>query len=277
MRHILGLLLLAAVSAASPVRAQGIYQDGFEPGCPSSWSAASGWTCADGDAPVPGNPVVEEPGEGGCPPGMVLIAATTAFCIDRFEASLVDAGTNAPWSSYAHPGPGANVRARSARTATPQAYIDQVTATAACVSAGKRLCADAEWQRACRGPASFTYPWGNAAEAGRCNDARAVHPLVEYYGTTQPWIFDHLDQPCLDQLPAGLERTGTRPGCASAEGPMDMMGNLLEWTENPAGTLRGGFFVDTTVNGPGCLYTTTALDVSQWDFRTGFRCCADSP
>ena len=57
---------------------------------------------------------------------------------------------------------------------------------------------------------------------------------------------------------------------------LDMMGNLHEWTANPAGTFRGGFYVDTTVNGEGCLYDTTAHDVLHWDYSTGFRCCADA-
>jgi hypothetical protein len=55
------------------------------------------------------------------------------------------------------------------------------------------------------------------------------------------------------------------------------MGNLHEWTADPAGTFRGGFFVDTRVNGNGCLYRTTAHDTSHWDYSTGFRCCADLP
>ena len=53
------------------------------------------------------------------------------------------------------------------------------------------------------------------------------------------------------------------------------MGNLHEWTADPSGTFRGGFYVDTTINGPGCLYATTAHDTGHWDYSTGFRCCAD--
>jgi len=30
-----------------------------------------------------------------------------------------------------------------------------------------------------------------------------------------------------------------------------MMGNLHEWTADPAGTFRGGFYVDTKVERPG--------------------------
>ena len=39
-----------------------------------------------------------------------------------------------------------------------------------------------------------------------------------------------------------------------------MMGNLHEWTADPAGTFRGGYYVDTVINGNGCLYATTAHD-----------------
>ena len=56
-----------------------------------------------------------------------------------------------------------------------------------------------------------------------------------------------------------------------------MMGNLHEWTADPDGTFRGGFYVDTVINGPGCLYATTAHATSHWDYSTGFRCCADAP
>ena len=44
---------------------------------------------------------------------------------------------------------------------------------------------------------------------------------------------------------------------------------------DPAGTFRGGFYVDTVRNGDGCLYRTTAHDRGHWDYSTGFRCCAD--
>ena len=46
-------------------------------------------------------------------------------------------------------------------------------------------------------------------------------------------------------------------------------------TSDPGGTFRGGFYVDTAVNGPGCTYRTTAHSASYSDYSTGFRCCAD--
>ena len=134
---------------------------------------------------------------------------------------------------------------------------------------------DDEWLRACQGPLGTTYPYGDELEPGTCNDARPQHPAVEYFMTTEDWIWSELGHPCLNQLADGLAPTGDFPGCEAAEGAFDLMGNLHEWTANPAGTFRGGFYVDTELNGPGCLYATTAHDVSHWDYSTGFRCCGD--
>ena len=231
--------------------------------------------CGAGDfADVDGVPV-EPPGLGGCPAGMTAVAG---FCIDRWEAALVvaDGGTRRGWSPYRNPG-AATVIAVSAPGLVPQGYIDQVRAGAACARAGKRLCTDAEWLRACRGAANTTFPYGTTREPGRCNDARACHPAVQYFQSSDASVFSMIQHPCLDQLPGGLARGGAYAGCASADGVLDLMGNLHEWTADPAGTFRGGFFVDTRINGDGCLYATTAHDVNHWDYSTGFRCCADHP
>jgi hypothetical protein len=226
-------------------------------------------TCDPDAVPEPNAGIVEEPGTGGCPSGML---AVTTFCIDRFEASLMLG--SAAWSPYFDPH-GQSVRAVSLRGAVPQGYIRQTDAASACTAAGKRLCTDDEWLRACQGPAMTTYPYGDTREPGVCNDARAVHPAVELYGTSDSWIFSHLDSPCLNQEAMGLDRTGAQTGCTTAEGAYDMMGNLHEWTADGSGTFRGGYYVDTVENGNGCLYATTAHDVSYDDYSTGFRCCAD--
>jgi sulfatase modifying factor 1 len=235
---------------------------------------AGAWSCDPDARPQPNVGLVEEPGVGGCPAGMVRVAS---FCIDRFEASLAEVradGSLVPWSPYFEPA-SVRVRALSLRGAVPQGYIRGTQAAAACAEAGKRLCTDVEWLRACQGSSETTYPYGDTREPGRCNDARARHPAVEYFGTSADWIWSMLDHPCLNQLPDGLARTGDHAGCESAEGVLDLMGNLHEWTADPAGTFRGGFYVDTVRNGPGCLYRTTAHDVGHRDYSTGFRCCAD--
>lgn len=220
----------------------------------------------------PNDGLTEGPGEGNCPPGMLLV---DAFCVDRFEASL-ETLDGLPWSPYFNPA-GVEVRAVSIEGAVPQAYISGDQAAKACENAGKRLCTDAEWLRACQGPTFATYPYGDALEPGVCNDARAEHPVIEYYGTDASWIWSELDNACIDQLHDSLDRAGENPGCITAEGAYDMMGNLHEWTADPAGTFRGGYYVDTVQNGPGCLYKTTAHTTSYWDYSTGFRCCGDVP
>ena len=214
---------------------------------------------------------------GGCPSGMIPIGAPAdggAFCIDQFEDSLVMVDGGGAWSPYENPGAMA-VAAVSVRGAVPQGYISGAQAEAACVNAGKRLCTDAEWLRACEGPSGDTYPYGNTVQLGVCNDHRGEHPAIEYYGTSASWIYSMLDNACLDQIPLTVDLTGSLSGCVTAEGAYDMMGNLEEWTADPAGTFRGGYFVDTTSNGPGCTYTTTAHAFTYWDYSTGMRCCAD--
>jgi len=237
-------------------------------------SATDGATvCDPADHPTPNDGLVEEAGAPGCPPGM--IAVTETLCVDRFEASLVSADAPELSLSPYHSPAGTSARAVSLRWAVPQGNITGVEAAAACAAAGKRLCTSAEWLRACRGPNGWTYPYGATREDGRCNDARAVHPAIERFGTSASWIWSALDDPCIPQLPAGLALTGEHPGCVSVEGAYDLMGNLHEWVADVDGTFRGGFYVDTEINGQGCLYATTAHNTSHHDYSTGFRCCAD--
>jgi formylglycine-generating enzyme len=229
--------------------------------------------CSNGDAPDVNGVAVEPIGVGGCPAGMARVANV---CVDRWEAALVAIDVNGArrgWPPYRNPG-SARVAAVSAPGLVPQGYINQTQASAACIAAGKRMCTDSEWLRACQGPTNTTYPYGNTREPGRCNDARTCHPAVQFFESSDSSVFGRIGDSCLDQLPDGLARTGSHDQCTSVDGIYDLMGNLHEWTADPAGTFRGGFFVDTVINGNGCLYRTTAHDVSHWDYSTGFRCCA---
>jgi len=230
-------------------------------------------TCDPDVRPVPNEGLGEAAGEGGCPDGMVAVAD---FCIDRYEATLLEVGdgTLASWSPFFNPGT-VRVMAVPVAGAVPQGYISGLQAAEACAERGKRLCTDTEWLRACQGPAGLTYPYGNTRQPGLCNDHRDVHPVVELFGTSASWIWSELDHPCINQLPASVDLTGARPGCVTVEDVYDMMGNLHEWTADPNGTFRGGYYVDTVINGSGCLYRTTAHNSAHWDYSTGFRCCAD--
>jgi formylglycine-generating enzyme required for sulfatase activity len=59
-----------------------------------------------------------------------------------------------------------------------------------------------------------------------------------------------------------------------------MVGNIHEWVATDPrqyyGKFAGGYYLDTTRNGPGCLYKTRAHGHDYHDYSTGFRCCADA-
>ena len=220
-----------------------------------------------------------------CPVGMAFVpsaglagAAAGGYCIDKFEASLrqtTEAGADRPWSPYLTPDR-VRVRAISAQGVVPQGYISQHQAAAACAASGKRLCADNEWQRACRGPRAQTFGYGNQRAQGRCNENHRWHPVVQLFraGAQALWGHVQMNDPQINQLPGTVALTGAHAGCSNEYGVHDMVGNLHEWTSNPAGTFRGGYYMDTTINGNGCSYVTDAHDPSYHDYSIGFRCCA---
>ena len=53
-----------------------------------------------------------------------------------------------------------------------------------------------------------------------------------------------------------LAKTGAHEGCTNGYGVDDMVGNVHEWTDD--GSFRGGYYLDTKLNGEGCDYRTTA-------------------
>jgi hypothetical protein len=216
-----------------------------------------------------------------CPAEMALVE--DRVCVDRWEASLVlrGRGGEVAWSPFmAVDGSVPYVRAVSRAGTIPQGYISGEQAMEACRASGKRLCTADEWVHACRGPENTTFPYGDTRRAGACNDdIRSKHPVLEIaasLGISSSEAFrDTMNNPLINQLPASLLRTGERAECTNAYGLFDMVGNLHEWIDDPEGTFRGGFYMDTSRNGDGCSYQTTAHDVRYHDYSTGFRCCMD--
>jgi hypothetical protein len=226
--------------------------------------------------PNAGKDLHEPPGAGGCPAGMAPIKDHKA-CVDRWEAHLVellDDKTVHTYSPFFNPGT-LRVKAVSAPGAIPQAYISQIQAGTACANAGKRLCRDDEWIAACRGAKNTQFPYGNDEKRGTCNDHRDPHPAVQYLEAHDLSVFTKLEHPCINQIPDSLFPTGSKKECSTPEGVYDIVGNLHEWTADPTGHFRGGYYVDTWLNGHGCDYVTTRHEPHYWDYSTGFRCCAD--
>jgi hypothetical protein len=221
--------------------------------------------CTESTTPNPNRGLSEVEYSARCPRGMVPII--DQFCIDIVEAFVEGASPYAPPPLPVQP-------ARSVVGAVPQAHISGSLAQVACEVAGKRLCTNTEWSRACRGAGSTTYPYGNMRRPGICNDARSPHPVVQLFGTSEEWIWSELNHPCINQQEDTLALTGAHEECISEDGVFDMMGNLHEWISDDTGVFAGGFYVDTAINGEGCLYRTTAHSFGHWDYSTGFRCCA---
>jgi sulfatase modifying factor 1 len=216
-------------------------------------------------------------GKKGCPAGMAFVLGK--FCIDRYEASVVEvlAGNKTRAHSPFAPVDGLKVRAVSKKGVKPQAYISRDQAESACEVAGKRLCTDDEWITACKGKHPTQYPYGDDHKDGYCNDS-GVSSFNRYYGgggetPQEAYTWSNMNDPRLNQLEGTLAPTGKFRKCKNAFDVYDMVGNVHEWTAARGGTFRGGYYLDTHINGDGCDYRTTAHQATYHDYSTGFRCC----
>jgi formylglycine-generating enzyme len=239
----------------------------------------------------------------GCPSEMVSIRGQ--FCIDRYEASVVDARERA-LSPYYPPAydelvhvyaafrsvipkrrapalpepPGFSLeqrfegRARSLPAATPSGYMSGNVARRLCENAGKRLCTPSEWVTACKGQNATKYPYGAHYQDGACNVFRESHPAVLLYGDASR---NHLDPRLnLTEDSAGplLRKTGESERCRSDWGQdavFDMVGNLDEWVDEPRGAFQGGFYARGTRE--GCDARISSHPPEYFDYSLGVRCC----
>jgi len=239
------------------------------------------------------------------------MARVGSFCIDRWEASVVDHKTGQALSPYYPPEPKllaftydfwraerlhvGSLRARaldlpplpevqkgsfspravSAPGRLPQGYMTYHSAKRACENAGKRLCSEQEWVRACRGSRGEKHPYGPNFEPGRCNVFRNIHPAFELHGNS---ALGHLDPRLHLVIEEGkrplLELTGERASCVSSvddDQIHDMVGNLDEWIDDPNGTFVGGFYSRSTRE--GCDAKIENHDPAYADYSLGTRCC----
>lgn len=243
-----------------------------------------------------------------------MVSIAGRFCIDRFEAMLVDNKSGRVLSPDYPPTPNlleivlgdwatdrshwGDVHARAfplppvptwqrgvkldvmavARFgARPNGYITGVVAEAACAAAGKRLCTLDEFTTACRGEADTDFPYGAEYQDGVCNVFREDHPAALLHHNAS---LGHLD-PRLNRVRAKgrplFETSGARPACRSAWGDdavYDLVGNLDEWVDEGSGAFAGGFYSRSTR--AGCDAVITAHPRIYADYSTGIRCCKDA-
>ncbi|MCH2109050.1 MAG: SUMF1/EgtB/PvdO family nonheme iron enzyme [Polyangiaceae bacterium] len=253
----------------------------------------------------------QSPLQKGCPREMVNVA--DAYCVDRYESSLVDHEKKRPLSPYypssrektatlyetwlrkalaskGKQGPTTLVplpppfslavefspEAQSLPRRIPAGYQSAHSAALACSEAAKRLCSPAEWRRACRGQEDRKFPYGEQYRAGTCNVHRNEHPAALLHGDASKY---HLD-PRLNLTRAHdgplLQATGESPGCASHWGDdaiYDMVGNLDEWLDEDQGQFAGGFYSRATKE--GCDSSISVHGPGYRDYSLGIRCCKD--
>jgi formylglycine-generating enzyme required for sulfatase activity len=118
-------------------------------------------------------------------------------------------------ADWQHPrGPGSE-----AQDDHPVVQVSWDDAAAYCDWAGGTLPTEAQWEKACRGPDSRVYPWGNAFDERRVNHCDAQCPVTRWN-----------QEPTFDDGYAYTAPVGSYPAGASPYGALDMAGNVWEWT-----------------------------------------------
>jgi eukaryotic-like serine/threonine-protein kinase len=216
-----------------------------------------------------GPPLTVVRAEGDDAAGQVRLAALTApaeaHCPEgmRFVAGgAFDAG-----SAQGEKGRGFEERALAPRTVgsfcidaheypnrpgtAPVVALSWEEAQRACGMLGKRLCAEDEWEKACKGPEGRRFAYGDSYDPDACNTQRASGE---------------------DRT---LQEAGLSPRCRSGYGVMDLSGNVAEWTATASGQdriVKGGAF-DRPDYAARCAARKNGAPGAR-SVTVGFRCCA---
>ena len=132
--------------------------------------------------------------------------------------------------------------------AAPQFGSTWEEADTLCREQGKRLCTADEWERACKGPRSQVYSYGDFYDPEHCGQ-----------GVEEP------------------SPSGARTLCRSEYGVFDLSGGFREWTateQKPGRMLVKGGLKSQPEKGTRCALATDE-SARLGDQSIGFRCCRD--
>jgi hypothetical protein len=140
----------------------------------------------------------------------------------------------------------------------PAVNVSWAQAEQLCQSVGKRLCSADEWERACKGPESRIYTYGDTFNADKCG--------TDVNGDS-------------NKDGKGDRATGVLDGCVSGWGTYDMSGGVREWTvtsdasQKSFKVVKGGKPGEAQ-RGSRCSFAE-ARNPGLSD-GIGFRCCQDA-
>lgn len=202
-----------------------------------------------------GTKVVAAVGEGGCQEGMRFVPAG-AFKMGTSGDDPMRGFDERNLASVDVPGFCVDVyEFPNKRGSSPTVNVSWNDAKRLCEGRGKRLCSEAEWEKACKGPGNARFPYGNQFDPNACNT----------------------------EDDTGEDRTLTGAGrfakCRSGYGIADLSGNVAEWTSTPYAanadkTQKGGSF-----DRPDYAARCSARKNGSPNARSGevgFRCCSDA-
>ncbi|MFO0659712.1 MAG: SUMF1/EgtB/PvdO family nonheme iron enzyme [Polyangiaceae bacterium] len=185
-----------------------------------------------------------------CPNDMVHLGK---FCIDRYESP-------------------------NEQGVMPLVMQNAEDGEAWCKAHDKELCDEDQWMRACNGPTGLAYPYGSSYRRGACNDDKRY--IVPSWSKLSHWPA----QDAVDEVKRLLqaEPSGARESCVSAEGVIDLTGNVGEWVRrtrpnetNHAHVVKGCFWGQCfrVPHEPACDYVNYQHAGGFRSYELGFRCC----